>query len=250
MLPPYELEKTEFRKSVKGYNIVEVDEHIDFIIDKYTELYRAYNELERRCAESESELAAYKKNEDAIRRALISAEQEQKRIVGRAQERSRRILESARANCDDILEGFREQIRQERNTLAMLKAQVEEFKQRVFTQYQQHIELLEEISPDSNTGAEWILPESDYTGKVLAQVVLDVEKTDVDSTAKESATEDIDISVNNDAALETFLGGKEAFAADETESGDNDAATEERGGEIAVTEGEADSGDDTIMFGL
>ena len=252
MLPPYELEKNGFRKSMKGYNIAEVDEHMEFIIDKYTELYRAYNEIEQRCAEAESELAAYKKNEDAIRRALISAEREQKRIVDRAQERSRRILESARSHCDSILADFKEQIRQERNTLTTLKAQVEEFKQRIFSQYQRHIELLESISPDGDTGAEWILPDSDYTGKVLAQVVLDVEKSDTENAAKAPAPEDLDISVSDDIALSTFLGDSARFIdrdnAGRLEDDYPEAADVDIGSD--TDNSDDDEGGDTLLFGL
>ena len=38
MLAPHELKNPEFTKSLRGYSTVEVDEHIDFMIEKYTEL--------------------------------------------------------------------------------------------------------------------------------------------------------------------------------------------------------------------
>ena len=48
MLPPYELKNKEFSKAMRGYNTTEVDEHFAFIIEKYTELYRENDELERK----------------------------------------------------------------------------------------------------------------------------------------------------------------------------------------------------------
>lgn len=183
MLPPYELEKTEFRKAIKGYNTVDVKEHLDFIIDKYTELYRAYSELEQKYAETCAELVTYKNNEDAIRRALVYAQNNKKKILEDASRRSQIILRSAKDNCEKIISGFKEQIQREKNTLTILKAQVEQFKQKVFAEYQQHIEYLEEISPENDSSSDWILPDTRYAGKVLAQVMLDVERSEKESEA-------------------------------------------------------------------
>ena len=47
MLAPHELKSKSFSKSLKGYNPSEVDDYIEFLIDKYTELYRENSELER-----------------------------------------------------------------------------------------------------------------------------------------------------------------------------------------------------------
>ncbi len=47
MLAPHELNKS-FQKSVMGYNQNEVDNHIQFIIEKYTEVYNANTELEQK----------------------------------------------------------------------------------------------------------------------------------------------------------------------------------------------------------
>ena len=213
MLPPYELEKREFKKSVKGYNIADVDEHLEFIVDKYTELYRAYNELEQKLSEASAELETYKRNEDAIRRALVYAQNTKKKIIDDANKRSDMILKSAKENCDRIISEFKEQVKEERSTLAMLKAQVEEFKQRIFSQYQRHIEYLEEISPDNDTRAEWLLPESEYMSKVLAQVVLDVENAEGETNGADGANvseEDTDIA-SFDTTLDTLVADRTAF---------------------------------------
>ena len=210
MLPPYELEKTEFRKAVKGYNVADVKEHIDFIVDKYTELYRAYNELEQKYAEAVAELQTYKNNEDAIRRALVTAQNNKKSIIDDANRRAEIILKSAKQNCERIISSFREQILRERNTLQILKAQVEQFKQSIFEQYQKHIEYLEEISPEHEAGSEWIMPDGKYAAKVLAQVMLDVERSEKESEAKKSGSkesEDFDLPID-DTTLDTLLSDK------------------------------------------
>ena len=63
MLPPHELKNKTFSRVLRGYNSVEVDEHIDFIIEKYTELYRQNDELERRLKLAEAQLAELRAEE-------------------------------------------------------------------------------------------------------------------------------------------------------------------------------------------
>ena len=48
MLAPHELKNKQFQKTFKGYNPQEVDEYLAFVLEKYTELYRENNELERK----------------------------------------------------------------------------------------------------------------------------------------------------------------------------------------------------------
>ncbi|MBQ7354017.1 MAG: DivIVA domain-containing protein [Clostridia bacterium] len=181
MLPPYELQNKPFRTALKGYNATEVDEHLEFVMNKYTELYRAYNDLERRLAASEAELERYRKNEDAIRRALVNAQNAGTRIMKEAGERSQLILQSTKDNCKKILIDFDAEIQQKQDTLQALKTQVYEFKSRMFSLYQKHIEFLEAISPEGEDSSEWQLAPEEYVSNVIGQVVLDVDAAEENS---------------------------------------------------------------------
>ena len=48
MLAPHELKNKQFQKTFKGYNPQEVDEYLEFVLEKYTEAYRENSELERK----------------------------------------------------------------------------------------------------------------------------------------------------------------------------------------------------------
>ncbi len=183
MLPPYELKNKPFRTALRGYHTGDVDEHIEFIINKYTELYRAYNDLERRYGEVSAELEQFNKNEDAIRQALVNAQNAGARIMREAGDRSQLILQSTKENCKTILTDFERQIRHEQDTLHALKTQVAEFKSRMFALYQEHIELLEAIAPEGDEESGWKIAAEDYVSNVIAQVVLDVDASEKESSA-------------------------------------------------------------------
>lgn len=180
MLPPYELQNKPFKTALKGYNPAEVDEHLEFVQNKYTELYRAYNELERRFAACEAELEQFRKNEDAIHRALVNAQNAGSRIMQEAGDRSQLILQSTKDRCKHILADFDQEIRRKQDALQALKTEVFEFKSRMFTIYREHIELLEAISPEGEDGKQWQLAPEDYVSNVIGQIVLDVDAADAE----------------------------------------------------------------------
>lgn len=150
MFSPYELEGKVFKKVMKGYNTAEVDEHIEFLLDKYKELYRAYKELEKKYSGVRAELLTYKENEDSIRQTLESSRTTGAQLMRDAEDRSEIILKTAKEECDAVIADFKRQIQEQMDVYDKMKAKVAAFKEGIFEQYQQHIEYLESISADAS----------------------------------------------------------------------------------------------------
>ena len=124
MIPTHEINNKEFSRVVRGYSIPEVDEYIAYLREKYTELYRENDALQRRLAQADAELGELKAEESAIRAALITAQKAGKQIITDANTRAGRITMQTRIGCEKILEDFRKESAQERETMEMLKRQV------------------------------------------------------------------------------------------------------------------------------
>ncbi len=217
MLPPYELEgKKTFKRVMKGYSPAEVDEYIEYIVEKYKELYHTYSDLEKNHTAVRAELLTYKENEGAIRKTLESARSEGNLFLDRAKERSASIMKTARDEFDVILDKYKRQIAEQAERLRILTEQVNAFKTSIYIQYQQHIEYLEEIAPD---GGYPVMPTSDdvveRTMKTVAARVLSaaaVSESDVINRSDEDAE-----SEPSDA--EEFVFG--SIDPDETDPADN-----------------------------
>lgn len=176
MLSPGELKKRQFSKSLRGYSTVEVDEHLDFILEKYTELYKRNDELEKELSRLNTEIEQTRKNEDAIRKAMVNAQREERKIIDEANDRASLILRTAKLNTDRIIGEFKAQIREERMTLYKLRKAVAEFKENSLKQYSLHLEYLNGISPDLPLDdPELELTEDDYANSLLEQMKLDIE---------------------------------------------------------------------------
>jgi len=131
---------------MRGYNTVEVDEYIEFLISKYTELYRENDELDRKLKAAVTRLDEMKNDEDSIRSTLIDAKRAAGKIKADAEERAEAIVRSAKASCNTILRDFNEKIDLGRDTLATLQRDAFELKQELFERYSEHIRFIEKLT--------------------------------------------------------------------------------------------------------
>ena len=208
MLPPYELENIKFAKAIKGYSTAEVDEHLAFVIAKYTELYTAYNELERKLKKTEAELGVCRKKEEATEQALIDARAQGQQIIEEAEARADDIREAAKNETDKILIEFKRQIKVEKDALRILQARVAEFRDNIYSQYHQHIELLESIVPEIEHQEEddWSLPDNEYVTMAVHQIQLDVADKNAGTSSRIQTRETI-----SDELLERLVTERDTF---------------------------------------
>jgi len=174
MLSPNELKKKNFTRSLRGYNPIEVDDYIDFLIKKYSEVYRKNEELERNIKIITAKLQEISENEEYVKTAYSEAKRQEREIIAEATEQAEIITKSAKQNCERILADFKAKIKDERITLHKLREQVKQFKQRIFEAYQIHIEYLEQLAPTLEKEIEWELDEGDFVMQVLDQMKLDI----------------------------------------------------------------------------
>ena len=168
MLAPHELKNKTFTKAVRGYNPAEVNEYIDFVVEKYTEIYRANNELEKKLKLVAAKLEEIKEDEESIRNTLLKAQKMGEQIILDASKRADGITASIKERCDVIIDDFKDQARVEKEELWKIRTFVLDLKKRLFDTYREHIQSLQSISvndiedivmPDENKLAETVLNE-------------------------------------------------------------------------------------------
>lgn len=175
MLAPHELKNKSFGKSLKGYNVSEVDDYINFLIDKYTEVYRENIELDRKLRIVVTNLDEIRDEEESIRNTLVSAQKMGEKIIRDANERADIITESIKKRCDAVIEDFKAQIAKEKEELWNVRATVLDFKKKLFDAYRQQIEDVRNISV--NELEELVLPsDSELVGKIFGEVKATIEE--------------------------------------------------------------------------
>lgn len=146
MLAPHELKNKAFTKAVRGYNPTEVDDHIEFLIEKYTELYRENTELNRKLRIAVTKLDEIKDEEESIRSTLVNAQKMGEKIIKDANAQADLITGSIKERCDAIIADFKRRMVSEKEDLWSIRTAVLDFKQEVFELYRKHIEELHTIN--------------------------------------------------------------------------------------------------------
>ncbi len=188
MLAPHELKNKPFSKSIKGYNPAEVDEYIEFLIGKYTEVYRENNELERKLHVVVTNLDEIKDEEESIRSTLISAQKMADKIVKDASDRADVITGAIKERCDAVIAEFKEQLAAEKEEMWELRARIVDFKKQLFDMYRGHIESIKNVSV--NEIDEIVLPDEDA---VVARIFTDVKQgiEESDTEAQKAAKDEL-----------------------------------------------------------
>lgn len=169
MLAPHELKNKPFSKSVRGYNPAEVDEYIELLIEKYTELYRENNELERKLKSVGSKLDQMRDEEESIRSTLLNAQKMAEKIVTDANTRADAITASIKERCDGIIAKFRAELNDEKDEMWEIRTRILDFKKELFDAYREHIKSLQELSV--NEIEDIVLPDED---KIVADIISEV----------------------------------------------------------------------------
>ena len=103
MLPPHELKKVRFPRSINGYNAEKVDEHIAFLIEQYSALYSRYSAHDKKLRIISERVNDMKEEQDALKRFAVSAQRSCDAMTAEAREKSRSMITEAQLRADYVL---------------------------------------------------------------------------------------------------------------------------------------------------
>lgn len=145
MIQPHELKRAPFTKAVRGYNPTEVDEYIEFLIDKYTQLYKENAELERKLHVTSSKYEEIAANEESIRSAVLKAQKLSEAIVSNARKKADEIVFTIEDRCKQVLDENTEKLETEKKRLAELRKLSLDFRNSLYSQYLEHVKTVRDM---------------------------------------------------------------------------------------------------------
>ena len=154
MIAPHELKNKAFNKAVRGYNISEVDEYIEFLIDKYTEVYRHNCELENELRTTKVKYSELHHDEDTIRAVIVKAQKLGENIVNQAKTEAQKIIDSTKEKCNQTIEEAENKVSQCEQEMIKVKTLSEEFRNGLYEQYVEHIKALKALNFDTPAKSE------------------------------------------------------------------------------------------------
>lgn len=147
MLSVKDINNMQFEQARPGYKTEEVDSFLREIAMQIGQYQREKDEAEKKIEVLVESVREYKKDEDALKDALIGAQKQGRAIVAEAQSKAAEILADANARAKEIIGSTTVQLEKEKRCLVKMQQEVSDFKANLLSMYKQHLEQITAI-PD------------------------------------------------------------------------------------------------------
>ncbi|SMB94264.1 cell division initiation protein [Desulfonispora thiosulfatigenes DSM 11270] len=144
MLTPLDIHNKEFKRSLRGYDVDEVDEFLDEVIKDYEKTYKDNLDLKDKIEKTQGDINRYKDLEETLHNTLVLAQKTAEEVRINAHKEAELIIQKAQKDAENIISGANQKIidikveyKQFQNNVQQFKAQ---FKSFLLTQ----LELVEE----------------------------------------------------------------------------------------------------------
>ena len=168
MLNPNKIKVAGFSKSVRGYTITEVDEHIEYLVRAYTSAFNQIAALDAKLEIANLALVDYEKNKDYINQARERADAQ---IEG-AKAEADAITSATKNACAKILLETKMLVKAEREKLSHLSSLTDLFKERLVDFYREQVLYVREHIPSLDR-SEYEVEDDHFMQDVLEQIAID-----------------------------------------------------------------------------
>lgn len=198
MLTPQEVSERAFQKaSFGGYHMGQVDEFLDILTADYTALYNENAVLKSKMKVLVDKVEEYRSTEDAMRKALMSAQRIADEMVRDAEEKKSSMLKEAEGKVQDYLEDVKRQVTEEEYRLQKAKESTAVFAEKVRGLYAEQVEFLarlQELVPQqaqeqSDSVDETVAEIDDNVQKLLAKAMAEATAENIKAQVAEEAEE-------------------------------------------------------------
>ena len=150
MLTPQEVSERSFSKaSFGGYNMAMVDDFLDVLTADYTALYNENAVLKSKMKVLVDKVEEYRSTEEAMRKALLSAQRFADEMVAEAKNKKEEMLRQAEEECAQRARELKQQLSDEEARLEAAKSATADFVAAVKRELSKEVDFLgklEEIS--------------------------------------------------------------------------------------------------------
>ena len=185
MLTPQEVAEHAFTKAAfSGYNMAMVDEFLDQVTSDYTALYKENTTLKSKMKVLADKVEEYRATEDAMRRALMTAQRMADQMVAEAEKQRASILQGAEAEAREKIGSLRREAENENARLLAARSATSEYIAKLKELYQHEIDYIGSLSE-----LEADVPKPDRVADAADSIASAVEKAIEEELPTEEAEE-------------------------------------------------------------
>ena len=148
MLTPLDIENKRFSKTLKGYNVDEVDDFLDQVTLEYEKLYKENAEYKNQIEQNKRDLEHYRNVEDTLQNTLVMAQSTAEEVKEVARKQAEQIIQEAEGNARKAVDDLGQEIIMKKKELEDLKKQFDVYKAKMESLLISQLELLKDIKED------------------------------------------------------------------------------------------------------
>jgi cell division initiation protein len=127
-LTPLDIRHKEFKRGMRGYADVEVDEFLDETADEYERLFKENIDLQDRVEALEEKVAGYKRIEETLQKTLVNAQASAEEQKQNANKQSQLILQDAELKSRQLVNEAYSERQAIEQSMAKLRSAEEDFR--------------------------------------------------------------------------------------------------------------------------
>lgn len=144
MLTPLDIENKRFSRTIKGYNVEEVDDFLDELTVEYEKLYRENAEYRDQIEQSKKDLEHYRSVEHTLQNTLVIAQTTADDIKNMAQKQADQIIKDAQSEARRNVDELNKEEFEIKRRLEDLKRQFDVYKAKMEALLISQLELLQD----------------------------------------------------------------------------------------------------------
>lgn len=160
MITPLDIENKKFNKQMmNGYNVEEVDDFLDEILEDYGKNYKELAGITAKVEELNNSLNHYKNIESTLQNTLVMAQSTAEEVKNVAKQQSEQIISEAKKQAEEIvktskessrrtLDDLEQQIKAKEKDLDDLKKQFDIYKAKMESLLISQLELIKEVNKE------------------------------------------------------------------------------------------------------
>ncbi|MBP3597305.1 MAG: DivIVA domain-containing protein [Clostridia bacterium] len=148
MLTPLDIENKRFSKSIKGYNVNDVDDFMDELTIQYEKLYKENAEYKEQIESMKKDLEHFRSVEHTLQNTLVMAQTTAEDIKKIATQQADQIIKDAQSGAKAALDDLSRQEFELKVKMEEMKKQFDMYKAKMEALLIAQLELLKDVNKD------------------------------------------------------------------------------------------------------
>jgi cell division initiation protein len=153
-LTPLDIRHKDFKRGMRGYSDVEVDEFLDEVADEYERIFKENIDLGERLEALQDKLAGYKRIEDTLQKTLVSAQASAEELKQNATKQAQLILGDAELKARQLVNDSYTEKQAIEQGMAKLRSAEQDFRFKFRQLLEGYLQQLSEEQPVGPAGED------------------------------------------------------------------------------------------------